>query len=231
MGDGSELSYPMYADFRDHKRGVRRHVLRYTDAMHVGDGGRSERVNGEMVSGTFFQVLGVTRRDRPHAGALRRSHRERIGGRRAQLRLLAHAVRRQPDVLGRKLVINGHPFTVIGVSRQGVQRARPRQPSAGVRADHDAAATGPGVVEDRHAAIPLGAGVRAAAQGITAEQAHTALQPYMRAMLELESRDAAFTTASAETRKKFIETRLVVESIARVAGRGCATRSACPSRS
>jgi hypothetical protein len=51
--------------------------------------------------------------------------------------------------------------------------------------------------------------------GVTAEQAHTTLQPYMRAMLELESKDAAFTTASAETRKKFIETRLVVESIAR----------------
>ena len=95
MGDGSELSYPMYTDFRDHNAVFDGMFCRYTDAMHVGDGGRSERVNGEMVSGTFFQVLGVTAAIGRTPRALRRSHRERIGGRRPQLRLLAHAVRRQ----------------------------------------------------------------------------------------------------------------------------------------
>src|SRR5262245_15372341 len=119
MGDGTELSYPMYTDFRDHNAVFDGMFCRYTDAMHVGDGGRSERVNGEMVSGSFFQVLGVGAAigrtlepsdDRVVSGSpvavLSYDYwRARFGGAR--------------EVVGRKLVINGHPFTIVGVSHQG----------------------------------------------------------------------------------------------------------------
>ena len=215
MGDGTELSYPMYTDFRDHNAVFDGMFCRYTDAMHVGDGGRSERVNGEMVSGTFFQVLGVTAAigrtlepadDRTVSGSavavLSYDYwRTRFGG--------------KPDVLGRKLVINGHPFTVIGVTRQGfngLDLGNPPQVYVPITMQPQLGPAWLKIDTRRFRWVQVFARLR---NGVTAEQAHTTLQPYMRAMLELESRDAAFTTASAETRKKFIETRLVVESIAR----------------
>jgi len=215
MGDGTELSYPMYTDFRDHNAVFDGMFCRYTDAMHVGDGGRSERVNGEMVSGTFFQVLGVTAAigrtlepadDRTVSGSavavLSYDYwRTRFGG--------------KPDVLGRKLVINGHPFTVIGVTRQGfngLDLGNPPQVYVPITMQPQLGPAWLKIDTRRFRWVQVFARLR---NGVTAEQAHTTLQPYMRAMLELESRDAAFTTASAETRKKFIETRLVLDSIAR----------------
>ena len=215
MGDGSELSYPMYTDFRDHNAVFDGMFCRYTDAMHVGDGGRSERVNGEMVSGTFFQVLGV-----PAAigRTLEPSDDRTVSG--SAVAVLSYDYWRtrfggKPDVLGRKLVINGHPFTVIGVARQGfngLDLGTPPQVYVPITMQPQLGPAWLKIDTRRFRWVQVFARLRSS---VTAEQAHTTLQPYMRAMLELESRDAAFTTASAETRKKFIETRLVVESIAR----------------
>ena len=215
MGDGSELSYPMYTDFRDHNAVFDGMFCRYTDAMHVGDGGRSERVNGEMVSGTFFQVLGV-----PAAigRTLEPSDDRTVSG--SAVAVLSYDYWRtrfggKPDVLGRKLVINGHPFTVIGVARQGfngLDLGNPPQVYVPITMQPQLGPAWLKIDTRRFRWVQVFARLR---NGVAAEQAHTTLQPYMRAMLELESRDAAFTTASAETRKKFIETRLVVESIAR----------------
>ena len=64
-------------------------------AMNVGVDGQTERVPGELVSGTYFQVLGV-------GAAIGRvitpddDKRRRRRSRGAQLRLLAHALRRRP---------------------------------------------------------------------------------------------------------------------------------------
>jgi putative ABC transport system permease protein len=215
MGDGSELSYPMYTDFRDHNAVFDGMFCRYTDAMHVGDGGRSERVNGEMVSGTFFQVLGVSAAlgrtlepsdDRVLSGSpvavLSYDYwRARFGGR--------------PDVLGRKLVINGHPFTVVGVSRQGftgLDLGNPPQVYVPITMQPQLGPAWLKIDTRRFRWVQVFGRLR---NGVSHEQARAALQPYMHAMLELESKDPAFATSSAETRKKFIETRLVVDSIAR----------------
>ena len=215
MGDGTELSYPMYTDFRDHNTVFDGMFCRYSDAMHVGDGGRSERVNGELVSGTFFQVLGVTAAigrtlepsdDRVVSGSpvavLSYDYwRARFGGSR--------------DVVGRKLVINGHPFTVIGVSRQGftgIDLGNPPQVYVPITMQPQLGPSWLKIDTRRFRWVQVFARLRA---GVTAEQARAGLQPYMHAMLELESKDAAFANSSAETRTKFIETKLVVNSIAR----------------
>ena len=66
MGDGTELSYAMYRDLRDHNqclRGMfcrcrRRYTSRTADAASWS--------NGELVSGTFFPMLGI----RPAVGRL-----------------------------------------------------------------------------------------------------------------------------------------------------------------
>ncbi len=57
-GDGTEISYPMFLDLRDHKafEGL---FARFPWAMHVNARGRTERVTGELVSGRYFSTLGV----------------------------------------------------------------------------------------------------------------------------------------------------------------------------
>src|SRR5580698_1235849 len=60
---GNVISYPMYRDFQDHNRtdnGVFSGMFaRRTFVTSLMFGGRTERVSAEMVSGTYFPVLGV----------------------------------------------------------------------------------------------------------------------------------------------------------------------------
>jgi len=210
MGDGTELSYPMYTDFRDHNAVFDGMFCRYTDAMHVGDGGRSERVNGEMVSGTFFQVLGVTAAigrtlepadDRTVSGSavavLSYDYwRTRFGG--------------KPDVLGRKLVINGHPFTVIGVTRQGfngLDLGNPPQVYVPITMQPQLGPAWLKIDDRRFGWVQVYARRK---PGVTLEQAQAGLQPLFSAIRQAETQETGFERASAETRAQFLKSRIHV---------------------
>jgi len=54
-----KLSYPMYEDFRDHNKVFSGMFCRHESSFSIAADGRTERVDGELVSGTYFQVLGV----------------------------------------------------------------------------------------------------------------------------------------------------------------------------
>src|SRR5271170_2568559 len=53
------LSYPMYRDFKEHNAVFTDMFCRYLEHVSLGFGGHAERVAGELVSGTYFPVLGV----------------------------------------------------------------------------------------------------------------------------------------------------------------------------
>src|SRR3984885_5563121 len=55
----NKLSYPMYADFRDHNPIFSGMFCSSSSTMNVSIGGKTDRVQGELVSGTYFPVLGV----------------------------------------------------------------------------------------------------------------------------------------------------------------------------
>src|SRR5207253_5754103 len=56
---GKKLSYPMYAEFRD-KNPVFSGMFGYWNtSMSISFDGRTERIAGELVTGTYFPVLGV----------------------------------------------------------------------------------------------------------------------------------------------------------------------------
>ena len=57
-------SYLDFTDFRDHLRLVNFVSARIGNVFAVGDGPKTERVWGEMVSGNFFDTLGL----KPEAG-------------------------------------------------------------------------------------------------------------------------------------------------------------------
>src|SRR5947209_11533335 len=57
---GNAISYPMYRDFQDHNQVFSGMFCRFPTAVSLTFGGQAERVDAELVSGTYFGVLGVT---------------------------------------------------------------------------------------------------------------------------------------------------------------------------
>src|SRR5215472_4000575 len=54
-----KLSYPMYVDFSRNNQVFSGMFARWNTSMSVSADGKTERVDGELVSGTYFPVLGV----------------------------------------------------------------------------------------------------------------------------------------------------------------------------
>jgi predicted permease len=115
------VSYLTYADLRDRVaafEGV--YAMRLEPApLSLGGADGAERIYGELVSASYFDVLGLT----PAAGGFFRTPEERIG---VPLRkvVLSYAFwqRRfdgQPSIVGQPVVLNGDPFTVAGVAPAG----------------------------------------------------------------------------------------------------------------
>lgn len=121
MADAHEsvFSYPMYKDFRDGSRVFDGVVARAGAPVSVSDGGATERAGAEIVSGNYFQVLGVT----PLVGRNLVPEDDGAPGAHPVV-MLSHGYWRRrfgasPAVLGRKITVNGHPMLVVGVAPPG----------------------------------------------------------------------------------------------------------------
>jgi len=113
------FSYPMYQDLRDRNDVFNGVIARGGVQMNVSYGDQTERVQAELVSGNFFQVLGV----RPWAGQLLTQDDDATPG--------AHPVAvisygywqkrfgGDPSIVGKTIVANEHPLTVLGVTPPG----------------------------------------------------------------------------------------------------------------
>src|SRR3984957_8717910 len=114
-----KISYPMYQDIRDKNQVFSGMFCTHRDTVSATFDGRTELVSGELVSGNFFPVLGIgaaigrvfNASDDLHQGGhplavLSYGYwKTRFGGDR--------------DIVGKKLMVNGYPLTVIGVSQAG----------------------------------------------------------------------------------------------------------------
>jgi hypothetical protein len=114
-----KLSYPMYEDFRDHNQVFSGMFCRWETSMSVSSDGRTERVDGELVSGTYFPVLGVG----PALGRLFTPEDDKTPGG-APYAVLSYRYwlsrySGSPQVIGKKLIVNGYPLTIVGVSQAG----------------------------------------------------------------------------------------------------------------
>ena len=112
------LSYPDFVDVRSHVRQLDG-VLAYSHLWLSLGGGASERIRGEAVTANYFDLLGI----RPALGRAFRPEEGEVGGPHTVAVLSDGFWRRRfgadPDVSGRTVVINGTPFTVIGVAPPG----------------------------------------------------------------------------------------------------------------
>jgi len=116
--DGS-FSYPMYQDLRDQNSVFSGVIARGGTQMNVSYGDQNERVRGELVSGNFFEVLGV----RPWAGRLFSQEDDRTPGAHP-VAVLSYAFwerrfNKDPNLIGKTILINEQPITVLGVTPPG----------------------------------------------------------------------------------------------------------------
>ncbi|HZD51256.1 MAG TPA: ABC transporter permease [Silvibacterium sp.] len=110
-----EFSYPMYRDLRDRNTVLSGLIAEEQATVGVTWNNQAEIVRAEMVSGNYFQTLGV----RPAAGRLFVAGDETAPGANPVVVLsfdywkthLAEA-----PVVGKALLVNGTPFTILGVA-------------------------------------------------------------------------------------------------------------------
>jgi predicted permease len=215
MGDGTELSYAMYRDLRDHNSVFSGMFCRMQTSMQVNYGGRTEQVAGELVSGTFFPLLGL----QPAAGRLFSAADERsIGGH--PVAVLSHGYWRSrfggdPAVVGKTIVVNHHPFEIVGVIQErfsGLDLASPTQVYVPIVMQPQ---MGPAWLQLEGRRFRFVQSYARLRDGVTADQARAALQPLYRSLLEQEAKEAVFASASAETKRRFLEGRLAVDDASR----------------
>ncbi len=119
-GDGSaSLSYPMYKAVRDKNNVFSGALARFAIALSVSGEGQTERADGELVSGNYFDVLGV----RPAIGRVFTDEDDRVPGAGTVI-VLSHGYWTRhfgadPNILNKTLIVNGTPMTVVGVARAG----------------------------------------------------------------------------------------------------------------
>src|SRR5262249_49958582 len=125
--DGEPLttSYLDFRDFRDNLRLLNLVTARLGNVFSVGDAPNAARIWGEMVSGNFFDMLGIT----PEAGRFfSNEERDDAQNTRAVV-VISHGYwranfRTGVSPIGATLRINRTPFTIIGVAPEGFHGSR-----------------------------------------------------------------------------------------------------------
>ena len=121
-GEGFDtFGYLDYSDLRDQSRTLAGVAAHRTVPIHVSTGGATERSRGTLVSANYFAVLGTE----PAAGRFFLAEEDRAGHP-ASVAVISHGLWQRGyggrrDVIGAPIRLNGHQFTVIGVTPPGFQ--------------------------------------------------------------------------------------------------------------
>ncbi len=202
------LSYPMYQDFRDHNQVFSGMFARWGTPMNVSFEGKTERLDGELVSGTYFPVLGVG----AALGRVFTPDDDRTPGGHPlaviSYRYWVSRFARDPEIIGKKILVNGYPLTIIGVSQAGFDGTDPGEsPQVRIPLMMKAQVDRVGTKFDYNFTSRRGRWLNVFGRlkpGTTQEQAKAGLQPFFHQMLEMEVRDAAFARAAPETKRRFL---------------------------
>ena len=113
-------SYPMYQEYQKQAKFFSHVFARRLAETSISFNGQTERVQAEMVSGNYFQALGVT----AAAGRVFTPEEDDRTYKGHPVVVLSHDywVSRygaKRDVIGQKMTVNNYPMTIVGVSAPG----------------------------------------------------------------------------------------------------------------
>ena len=122
-GQGNYFSYPMYKDLRDHNQVFQSMLAADRAGVAVSWRNQAEDKDAEVVSGNYFQVLGL----KPALGRLLMPQDDTAKNANPVLVLgydyWKTRFAASPDVVGQTVLINGHPFTILGVAPENFTSA------------------------------------------------------------------------------------------------------------
>src|SRR3954470_2233595 len=112
----NSFSYPMYKDLRDKNEVLSGLLARAGTSMSMSYDGRNDRVDGELVSGNYYEVLGV----RAWAGRLFTQNDDLTPGAHPVAVLSYHfwesRFGKDPNLIGKTILLNEQPLTVVGIT-------------------------------------------------------------------------------------------------------------------
>ncbi len=208
-------SYPMYQDFQQRAQAFSYVFCRFRTSLSATFGGRTERVKGELVSGNYFQALGV----KPAIGRLFTPEEDDRVYKGHPVAVLSYQywIARfggDPSVIGQKIIVNDYPLTVAGVSAPGFTGLDPAlSPQIRIPIQMKPLMT-PGwdAIGDRRSQwIQIFARMK---PGYTADSATASLQPLLTQVLRDELTRPEMKDTSAYYRDLFLKRKVRMEQAA-----------------
>ncbi len=202
----NSFSYLMYTDIRDKNQVFSGMFCRYGQPLSFSSEGRTERISGELVSGTYFPVLGVG----AAIGRVFSVADDQIQGGHP-IAVLSYEFWQShfagdPGVVGRKILVNGYPLTVVGVSQHGFYGIDPSvSPQVRIPMTMKAQMT-PGPWYRLNDRVSRFAQVFGRLKpGVTVQQAKASLQPLYHSSLEMEVRQKDMDKVGSYARAQFLK--------------------------
>lgn len=206
------ISWPMFEDLRDNNKVFSGMFCRFPASVTIGNGNQMGQViSAELVSSAYFPTLGV--------GTV-------LG------RTIGHDDDSVPDskpvvvlsysfwqsyfdadrhIVGRTIVLNSYPMTVIGVAQpgfDGVEMGNPAKVFVPIMMKTEMTPHSDGL-KDRRRRLSWVTAYGRLKPGLSTEQAQASLQPLLHSILEMEAQQPEFTrSATAADREVFLRNRI-----------------------
>ena len=208
FGTDNLMSYPICRDLQQQKQFFDGVFCRAATTINFSTGGEPRLTAAELVSGTYFSVLGVS----PALGRLLMIDDDQVPGSSPVVVLSYDFWQNQfggaQDIVGRKVLVNQYPMTVVGVAAptfHGIDVGE--VPSVWIPAVMSAQSI-PGfetMLDRRTRWMQILGRLR---QNVSLAEAKTGLQPWFKAMLDEDTRRTDFSRFSAEQRRQFLASTL-----------------------
>jgi predicted permease len=180
-------------------------------SVHVSAGTVPQPAAAELVSGSYFSVLGIG----AALGRVLDQADDRAPGAHPVVVLSfdywKNRLGAPAGIVGQSLLINGHTMTVVGVAEAGFRGIDPLEAPAlwlPVMMQRQASPDYAGWLEDRRAKWLHVFG--RLAPGVSRQQAQAAMGPWFKAVLDADTRREGFPTASEPLRRQYLASSLEV---------------------
>ena len=205
------ISWPMFEDLRDNNQVFSGMFCRFPATVNIGYGDRAAQISAELVSGSYFPILGVGaalgRTIAPDDDAIPDS---------SPVVVLSYSFWRSyfdgdRTIVGRTIALNSHAMTVIGIAQpgfDGVDLGVPAKVFVPIMMKTEMTPHSDGL-KDRRRRLSWVTAYGRLKPSVSLEQAQLSLQPLMHSILEMEVEQPEFTrSATPADREPFLRNRV-----------------------
>ncbi len=210
FGTYNLMSYPICRDLDQQKQFFDGVFCRAMIPVNLSTGGDYHPAQAEVISGNYFPVLGVG----PALGQVITSDSDRTPNSNPVAVVSYDYWRTQlggaADIVGRKIMLNRYPFTIIGVAAASFRGVDVGEvPAVWIPASMAGKAVPgfDGLLDRRKVWMQVLGRLR---PGMTLRQAQVGLQPWFKAMLHDDLNQVGFPTVTPERRRAFLASSLAL---------------------